>query len=443
MFFPFLVITAIAVFMSTSGIANPSTAFRIRTQTPGATRAPSPNKLTSNVLTLTRKMGNPASQPYLKTMRMGRPVGGVYQRFQSAVDPLEAVAGSSIFLAQVSFGDQMFDAVVDTGSSDTWIAQTGFDCINPATNALQSESYCAFGPTYNISTTFAQLPNVNFNTSYVDGELLNGILGTETVILAGIVVPNQVVGIVDYAAWYGDGSSSGLIGLAYPVLTHAFPGSDPQADVEGTQGVYSPVMTSMSQEGLINPMFSLAISRGVSDGGLLAIGGLPSVRHSSYFASIAIEVLTMHPINGSNTTGAAEYQFYTIRIGGYAYSNDTSTQFVSGQVPNGPSNPKKRPMKGADTQVIVDSGTTLIYVPEAIADACNATAPVFGVNISGKIFYINPSDMVLDTGDGKCITGVQGNGGGLNILGDVFLKNVLAVFDIGASEMRFAAREYY
>ncbi|KAK5017096.1 hypothetical protein LTR16_002264, partial [Cryomyces antarcticus] len=74
-------------------------------------------------------------------MRMGRPVGGVYQRFQSAVDPLEAVAGSSIFLAQVSFGDQMFDAVVDTGSSDTWIAQTGFDCINPATNALQSESY--------------------------------------------------------------------------------------------------------------------------------------------------------------------------------------------------------------------------------------------------------------------------------------------------------------
>jgi hypothetical protein len=31
---------------------------------------------------------------------------------------------------------------------------------------------------------------------------------------------------------------------------------------------------------------------------------------------------------------------------------------------------------------------------------------------------------------------------GVYVLGDVFLKNVVAVFDIGASEMKFAAHNY-
>ena len=52
--------------------------------------------------------------------------------------------------------------------------------------------------------------------------------------------------------------------------------------------------------------------------------------------------------------------------------------------------------------------------------------------------------MILPNGRGTCIPGVSDAGAaGFSILGDVFLENVLAIFDVGASEMRFAVREFY
>lgn len=77
---------------------------------------------------------------------------------------------------------------------------------------------------------------------------------------------------------------------------------------------------------------------------------------------------------------------------------------------------------------------------------CNATAPNFGVQINGTVFTINPEDMILNQifGGEVCATGVSISAvddGGFNILGEVFLKNVVAIFDVGAGEMRFVARE--
>ena len=48
--------------------------------------------------------------------------------------------------------------------------------------------------------------------SYADGEKLKGVLGYELVNIAGLSV-EQMVRIVDTAAWYGDRQSNGLLGL--------------------------------------------------------------------------------------------------------------------------------------------------------------------------------------------------------------------------------------
>ena len=118
--------------------------------------------------------------------------------------------------------------------------------------------------------------------------------------------------------------------------------------------------------------------------------------------------------------------------------------------------------------VIIDSGTTTLAFPPNMTDAinalfnppavylqdegayfvqCNATPPAFGVTISGQTFNVNPVDLifqeVVDPTTGFCLTGVQSGGQGPYILGDVFLQNVVAVFDVGAAEMRFAAHEFY
>lgn len=113
---------------------------------------------------------------------------------------------------------------MDTGSSDTWLVETGFKCVDVTTSDPEPESYCAFGPTYNVSDTFKQVPDENFNITYGDGEFLTGILGRESVTLAGIEV-GHTAALVNYAAWEGDGTTSGLMGLAYPALYGSFPTS--------------------------------------------------------------------------------------------------------------------------------------------------------------------------------------------------------------------------
>jgi len=117
--------------------------------------------------------------------------------------------------------------------------------------------------------------------------------------------------------------------------------------------------------------------------------------------------------------------------------------------------------------VIIDSGTTQILLPSNIAGIvnglfnppskyiaekgsfyveCKAIPPQFGVAIGNQTFWIDPDDMILlseiDDETGLCLTSVQSGGEGPYILGLAFLQNVIAVFDVGAVEMRFAAHEY-
>lgn len=204
----------------------------------------------------------------------------------------------------------------------------------------------------------------------------------------------------------------------------------------------------MYKKGLINPLFSLAILRDISGpAGYLALGGLPPIDF--------VEDFTSTPILITEVSGYAEtYDFYTINIDSIILGKKTLKH------------------SGGDIQYIVDSGTTLNYFPTAVAESinaafvpkasysdddgayivdCNAKAPSVGIEISGTTFWTNPLDMILlsgtdDDGNDVCISGVNDGGeieGNSFILGDTFLKNVVAVFDVGAVEMSFAAREFY
>jgi hypothetical protein len=76
---------------------------------------------------------------------------------------------------------------------------------------------------------------------------------------------------------------------------------------------------------------------------------------------------------------------------------------------------------------------------------CKAIPPPFAVIISGVHFWINPADLIYqeltDPSNGKCALSISTGGSGPYILGDVFLQNVVAVFDVGGAEMRFYSRE--
>ncbi|KAL9580769.1 MAG: hypothetical protein Q9212_004295 [Teloschistes hypoglaucus] len=348
-----------------------------------------------------------------------------------------------LYYADITFGTETLQAVVDTGSSDTWLVETGFRCATVQGRTPIPEETCHFGPLYSTSPTFKQIPGQNFNILYADGESLSGIVGTEDVTLAGITVKNQEIALVDYAAWSGDNFTSGVIGLAFPSITSSFNGSDPLKDTPADALEYSPLFTSMYQQGKVAPVFSLAIARGEESGGFLALGGLPPVQHDAYFASTPILPSLRRP--GNTNAAQSKLQYYTVTLEGVHYQ-DT--------------------FEKVNVRADVDSGTSLIFLPSRLASkinqlfdppaqydiysgeyqiSCDAKPPDFGILVGGHTFSINPKDLVVKTqNNGGCITGITN--GGLNhpaVLGDVFLRNVLAVFDIGAGQMRFSGRELY
>ncbi|KAI5242473.1 acid protease [Aureobasidium subglaciale] len=432
-----------------------------------AIQKPSPNQVTRNTISLERANSktNSLSAGYLQAIRKGVHVDGIYSRLrralmksQNGTADLLSVGAGSVFLAPLDAGGGTFYVVIDTGSSDTWLVNSQFTCVNPANSVVIAESECAFGPTYTLTSTAERIPSRNFNISYADGERLNGQMITEDLTFAGITVENQTMGLVTTAGWFGDGVSSGLLGLAYATLTNQYSGDNPNVDIAGLTIPYDPLFTSMYRQNLTLPLFSIALDRDLSRsaqaaGGVLAIGGIPKIPHGSFWATQNITVVGIDA-----TTGAPEYQFYAITVDGWAVSANPYADFDVKKT----GNTRRTALLGAPTRnVIVDSGTSLIYAPSAVVAtlaaafnlpaavspdtglyhvACTASVPLFGIVISSKVFYINRLDMIIDTGLGFCVVGVQDNNGGLTIIGDVFMRNVLSVFDVGAGQVRFSAR---
>lgn len=80
------------------------------------------------------------------------------------------------------------------------------------------------------------------------------------------------------------------------------------------------------------------------------------------------------------------------------------------------------------------------------AAACDARVPSFGVQINDQVFNMAAQEILLASmnttlnGTLMCGLGIQPGVEEAGAMGDPFLSNVVAVFDIGASEMRFARR---
>jgi aspergillopepsin I len=177
-----------------------------------ASRTPAKSSHTMSLKRLKTTRANPRSAAYLKGLT-GR---GASSTTSGSGELISLFEGEE-FATSVTFGTQSFDMIVDTGSSDTWVVKKGFECIDLATGNKTTESSCYFGSTYTVDRTFSKISNEEFDIEYGDGEYLYGYMGTETVTLADITV-EQEVAVVTQAAWEGDGTTSGLTGLAYPAL---------------------------------------------------------------------------------------------------------------------------------------------------------------------------------------------------------------------------------
>jgi len=153
-------------------------------------------QITSNVAELQRVSGDgPTSSKFLHEICSHSSLAGQDGTEYGQADLISAELGQ-VFIANVSFGAQTFEAVIDTGSSDTWLVETGFTCVNHTDNSTLTEADCYFSSSgYSPDSTFIPIPDENFNISYADGEYLNGFLGYDMVTFSGIAVQQQEVAL--------------------------------------------------------------------------------------------------------------------------------------------------------------------------------------------------------------------------------------------------------
>lgn len=360
---------------------------------------------------------------------------------------------NDVMMVPVTFGTQELWTSLDTGSADTWVIDAKLKCANTRRDS------CKFGAPYSTkSPTFSALSDQVFSISYADNSHVTGYMGTESVTLGNITVEKQPIAIIDNAKFITDGVTSGLTGLGFPSITNAYPKNGTTLPVKPSNRPphirYNPLFTSMHVKGLVKPFFSIAVPRPNQGLGALGLGGLPggSIKHTGVFARAPFEFLAISSAAPPKADAPPpEYRFYAVSASGFKIDGRSS------------------PIETMKAQMVVDTGSTITMLPEPIVKAyyeawtgekprkdwltqqylftCGkAQPPKFGVTFGGQTIWFDARDVVLVASGNLCTGAIQpvpSSGVGsnaLSILGVAFMKNVVAVFDVGAAEMRFANR---
>jgi hypothetical protein len=378
------------------------------------------------------------------------------KRDNPSIAPLRVGAS---YLVNITFGTQTLPIEIDTGSTDLWVVSKGFICVDFASGKPTSESACKIPHTYTISDTFKKI-NDDFNTEYADGEFSNGLTGYERITIAGLTVPQQLMGAVTNISWLtGDGYSAGVVGFGFvaspdSISAHSIPSSTQDTNTPND----NPLITNLYTDNLIPPIFSLALNRsqGLS-GGVLALGGIPPVTYTPPFATTPLT----NPPGPISNGGTTQTQLYTITLSGITFTAPSNSSNPHPQVVT-----NSTPVPG----VVLDTGTPPTYLPLNITRlinaafdppghdiggglyslSCAAIPPTVGIIIGNdtltQTFYMDAADLISGDSSGgtgcwsNIINGDNGNGSSDYILGGTFLNNVLAVFDLGEGVVSLASR---
>ncbi|KAK3699771.1 hypothetical protein LTR37_016280 [Vermiconidia calcicola] len=374
----------------------------------------------------------------------------------SAVLPLTATAYGTTLTTVIKIGNQSFNLLPDTGSADLWVLQPDWECYrghHTGSSVLVPQGNCDYGNgTYTKTSTFTPHEDAWLGIHYGAGDVF-GTLGFDSVQVGDIVIPRQEFGMANATNGPADKYSEGIMGLGHQVLsmTHASNYSATSAlGLLSNTLWYETSLWSMVKQGM-EPYFAFALDRmpfdqEIGHGGYVSFGTLPPVAHSPDFVSIPVEITKTIP--ASFTNGTKKITEWTLTVQSVTWNGTTYSQSY---------------------QAVVDSGNFYFIVPSDLAKGinsafsppaiyepdgplgplysvqCNATPPTdVGFQLGGRMLSIDSSDLIYRDWSGKCYSTVAPTvplaGIELFFLGDYFLRNVVAVFDFGSDEMRFAAR---
>jgi hypothetical protein len=409
------------------------------------------------------------------------------QYVYSIVLPLHYNRDVQSYYATVTIGTQNLSLLVDTGAPQTWLATNETKCQDPFGASGFTRCSTIVGTPYVHGRSYQPYDGFDNETSlqYADGSTVEGYRGFDDVRLNGHAVTGvplisalelnmlpiwPACGIMGLSPRLPDnflGSKFNTIRAQTPSVVvdsrprFALPDDQPQAGPSDT------LLDTIFNQTDLSPYFGLALSRAGNhsarshQAGVLTIGESAALSSSKINVTAPYVSVPLEPYLISSGFGQEETYAYL------DYSVNVSALLIS----HGDDDPDVYFFGDDETTTIIDSGTSVNYIPEIHAAYvaalfkppgrryaelffvnCDAEAPEIGLGIGAQPFFMNPKDMILEVElvnrTTACLSAFQ-YAPGFSLLGQPFLRNVYTEVyreeynGPEAATMWVASRPYY
>ncbi|KAI0440015.1 aspartic peptidase domain-containing protein [Xylaria telfairii] len=344
------------------------------------------------------------------------------------------------YYAEVALGTppQPVTLILDTGSSDVWVLDTNADlCQSRTLQSLYGTCLATYEPA--DSSTYQLVDQDAFSIQYLDRSGAEGDYIKDTLHIAGTSIEALQVGLAENSS-----INSGLIGIGFNTNVAA-------------DKPYPNIVDLFVEQDLIDiGAYSLYLDDLYAETGTILFGGIDTKKFIGQLKSVDILPDPQSKIYSSFTVALESLKVNT------SSSSSGGSELISDETP-----------------VILDSGTTLTYLPPSVArqiyqafDAVDDTRTTglvyvscgllssekdttidfqFG-NANGPVVRVPIDELVLDNVKGyvsiglelpdlpfddPCSFGIQSLSG-IYLLGDTFLRSAYVVYDLTNKKIALA-----
>ncbi|CAK7269644.1 hypothetical protein SEPCBS119000_003673 [Sporothrix epigloea] len=359
-----------------------------------------------------KEQGNAEQQPVSEVLLKKKADGSLGKV------PAEDQESDLEYLCEVSIGTpaQKLKLDFDTGSADLWVVSTELP-------SHVSKGHAAFNS--HDSTSFKPMQGYSWKIKYGDSSSASGDVGTDSITIGGLTVPNQAVELAKKMSdQFMQSSGDGLFGLAWSSINTVSKCFIPRPQLTPMENLIANKILPEGHQFFTACLYS---SRDAEKESFYTFGHIDSQFSGKKIAWTNVD----------NSNGWWQFPSTSITIAGEKIHLPGNT-------------------------AIADTGTTLCILSDKACKALYAAIPgakydetqqgwvipasvtldqlpTVKIAVGDNDFELQPEDLVYgEPEDGVWFGAVQSRGDmGLDILGDVFLKSIYAIFDVG--NVRFGA----
>ncbi|OAA55024.1 aspartic-type endopeptidase [Niveomyces insectorum RCEF 264] len=354
--------------------------------------------------------------------------------------------GGYFATCKIGTPSQTLTLQLDTGSSDIWVPSSDASICASSSRASRTGG-CSLGSfDQDSSTTFNVIGQDEFSIAYVDGSHANGDYFTDVFTIGGSTVTNMTMGLGQ-----DTDINFGLVGVGY-TTDEAIVSSE-----QTLSAAYNNLPVVMANEGVIKTVaYSLWLNDLDASTGNILFGGIDTDKYHGELTSIDI-----YQDADTNTFSSFLVALTSLQ----AISSSGTDSLSSREFP---------------IPVVLDSGTTLSYVPQDLAQQIwTEVGAVYNAEVGlavipcsrassggllsfgfggpgGPTINVTMDELVLDLfqsggaafssgpyrGQQACEFGIQNSSSDPFLLGDSFLRSAYVVYDLVNNQVALAPTDF-